>query len=83
MRLNILIIAPILSVLSTASPTENQSTNATIQTVEAAAADNCYWSGTAPFCAGHCPSPYTECTTAKKNCWTGHKSHCCNPSSAC
>ncbi|PHH71857.1 hypothetical protein CDD80_4956 [Ophiocordyceps camponoti-rufipedis] len=49
----------------------------------AAPAAGCYWSGTPPFCGGHCPSPYVECKTEKQNCWTGHKSRCCNPSSEC
>ncbi|KAF4506584.1 hypothetical protein G6O67_006653 [Ophiocordyceps sinensis] len=82
MRFSI-IISSLFSFLSTASPTDNQGLD--IRTTAEAAAPNagCYWSGTAPFCAGHCPSPYTECKQEKKNCWTGHKSHCCNPRSTC
>jgi hypothetical protein len=42
---------------------------------------NCYWDGTAPFCAGGCPNGYVE---RMRNgcgdgacCWTGYKVYCC------
>ncbi|PFH62173.1 hypothetical protein XA68_14842 [Ophiocordyceps unilateralis] len=70
-------LSPAFVLLTAASPAEMSS-------AQVAAPDaGCYWSGTAPFCAGHCPSPYVECKQEKQNCWTGHKSRCCNPSSEC
>ena len=41
----------------------------------------CYWDGTAPFCAGSCPTGYTEegrgfCGDGAC-CWTGYKFLCC------
>ncbi|KAI1661250.1 hypothetical protein F4813DRAFT_346919 [Daldinia decipiens] len=43
--------------------------------------DNCYWSGTAPFCAGSCDAGYTECSTDGCGdgacCTTGYKKYCC------
>ncbi|KAG0707392.1 hypothetical protein DFH29DRAFT_897208 [Suillus ampliporus] len=41
---------------------------------------NCYWSGTAPFCAGNCQDK-TECGTSACGdgacCITGYKKYCC------
>jgi hypothetical protein len=45
------------------------------------APDGCYWSGTAPFCAGGCPADYTEMTRGGCGdgacCVTGEKVLCC------
>ena len=45
------------------------------------APDGCYWDGTAPFCAGSCPSAYVERTRGGCGdgacCWTGEKTLCC------
>ncbi|KAG1735432.1 hypothetical protein EDB19DRAFT_1103603 [Suillus lakei] len=43
---------------------------------------DCFWSGTAPFCAGSCEgSPTVECATSSCGdgacCWTGYKKYCC------
>lgn len=42
---------------------------------------NCYWDGTAPFCAGSCPSGYNDCGTSSCGdgacCMTGYKKYCC------
>jgi hypothetical protein len=40
-----------------------------------AAARECFWDGSSPFCAGHCPSGYD--TVKTKACVTGHKVYCC------
>ncbi|KAI0135667.1 hypothetical protein F4814DRAFT_444483 [Daldinia grandis] len=44
-------------------------------------ADKCYWSGTAPFCAGSCDSGYADCGTSSCGdgacCITGYKKYCC------
>jgi len=41
----------------------------------------CYWDGTAPFCAGSCPTGYTEQGRGSCGdgacCWTGYKFLCC------
>ncbi|KAF8914378.1 hypothetical protein CPB84DRAFT_1759111 [Gymnopilus junonius] len=41
----------------------------------------CYWDGTAPFCAGSCPTGYTEEGRGSCGdgacCWTGYKFLCC------
>ena len=41
----------------------------------------CYWDGTAPFCAGSCPTGYTEKERGSCGdgacCWTGYKVLCC------
>ncbi|PPQ87318.1 hypothetical protein CVT25_002066 [Psilocybe cyanescens] len=41
----------------------------------------CFWSGTAPFCAGSCPSGYEEEIRGSCGdgacCWTGYKVLCC------
>lgn len=66
--------------------TDNTALNTTAQgdELELAAADaGCYTSGRRPFCAGHCPSPYVECSTFRGGCLTGHRSKCCNPSTEC
>ncbi|KAG0707394.1 hypothetical protein DFH29DRAFT_897212 [Suillus ampliporus] len=43
-------------------------------------AANCYWSGTAPFCAGNCAGN-KECQTGPCGdgacCITGYKKYCC------
>ncbi|KAI0327667.1 hypothetical protein GY45DRAFT_1327315 [Cubamyces sp. BRFM 1775] len=48
-------------------------------------ADPCFWSGTAPFCAGSCPVGYTECGRDSCGdgacCWTGYKVYCCREGS--
>ncbi|KDR67862.1 hypothetical protein GALMADRAFT_79377 [Galerina marginata CBS 339.88] len=52
------------------------------QARDTAAAQNCYWSGTAPFCHGSCAAGFR---VEKKDrhgtghqCWTGRKAYCCN-----
>lgn len=41
----------------------------------------CYWDGTSPFCAGGCPSGYSDCGRSTSGdgatCWTGYKVYCC------
>lgn len=41
----------------------------------------CYWSGTAPFCAGSCDRGYRQCASSGtgdgKTCVTGYKQQCC------
>lgn len=43
--------------------------------------NNCYWSGTAPFCNGKCQGSYSVLNNDKygngKKCWTGIKVYCC------
>lgn len=45
------------------------------------AADACFWSGTAPFCAGSCPVGYVDCARDGCGdgacCITGYKVFCC------
>ncbi|GMF69767.1 unnamed protein product [Aspergillus oryzae] len=48
---------------------------------------NCFWSGTAPFCAGSCDNAtHWECATSSCGdgacCWTGTKRHCCHKSAS-
>lgn len=42
---------------------------------------SCYWDGTSPFCAGGCPSGYSDCATNGCGdgacCVTGYKKYCC------
>lgn len=49
-----------------------------------AKADQCFWSGTSPFCAGSCDSGYSDCGTSGCGdgacCWTGYKKYCCRGS---
>ncbi|KAI0105066.1 hypothetical protein GGR51DRAFT_560671 [Nemania sp. FL0031] len=63
-----------LSALACASVMDTQRGN------ETQIAD-CYWDGTAPFCAGSCPGGYEECGTSSCGdgacCWTGYKKYCC------
>lgn len=40
-----------------------------------ASAQQCFWDGTPPFCAGSCPSGYN--VTKKQACLSGHKVLCC------
>ncbi|KAI0895551.1 hypothetical protein F4806DRAFT_497120 [Annulohypoxylon nitens] len=74
---NILVIPCLLAVakaLSTGSSilTSNQ---------QDVASSSCFWSGTAPFCAGFCESGYEDCGTSSCGdgacCWTGYKKYCC------
>ncbi|KAF4623302.1 hypothetical protein D9613_002397 [Agrocybe pediades] len=48
---------------------------------------NCYWDGTAPFCAGACPNGYTEEIRDPYGngacCWTGLKVLCCRDAEGC
>uniref|UniRef100_A0A8H7Y0L7 Uncharacterized protein n=1 Tax=Psilocybe cubensis TaxID=181762 RepID=A0A8H7Y0L7_PSICU len=41
----------------------------------------CYWDGTAPFCAGFCPTGYSQQGRGSCGdgacCWTGYKYLCC------
>lgn len=41
----------------------------------------CFWAGTVPFCAGQCPSGFTELTRSKcgdgASCATDDKAFCC------
>ena len=52
----------------------------------AAAPSDCYWDGTAPFCAGSCPDGYTEENRGSVGdgaaCWTGYKVYCCKEAPA-
>ncbi|KAI0327670.1 hypothetical protein GY45DRAFT_1097053 [Cubamyces sp. BRFM 1775] len=45
------------------------------------AVDPCFWSGTAPFCAGSCPVGYVDCARDGCGdgacCITGYKVFCC------
>ncbi|KAJ8475041.1 hypothetical protein ONZ51_g6820 [Trametes cubensis] len=45
----------------------------------------CFWSGTAPFCAGACPAGYVDCGRDGCGdgacCWTGIKVYCCRENS--
>ncbi|PPQ94548.1 hypothetical protein CVT25_012017 [Psilocybe cyanescens] len=45
------------------------------------APSGCFWSGTAPFCAGACPSDYEGGHTSSCGdgacCWSGYKLLCC------
>ncbi|KAI0389673.1 hypothetical protein F5Y17DRAFT_462522 [Xylariaceae sp. FL0594] len=45
------------------------------------APNGCFWDGTAPFCAGSCPTGYTEENRGSCGdgacCWTGYKVLCC------
>ncbi|KAF8960361.1 hypothetical protein BDZ97DRAFT_1834305 [Flammula alnicola] len=45
------------------------------------ASPTCFWSGTAPFCAGECGAGYVATKKDKCGdglcCWTGTKVHCC------
>ncbi|KAI0327666.1 hypothetical protein GY45DRAFT_1327313 [Cubamyces sp. BRFM 1775] len=45
----------------------------------------CFWSGTAPFCAGSCPAGYVDCGRDGCGdgacCWTGIKVYCCRENS--
>jgi len=46
--------------------------------------ENCYYDGTAPFCAGACPTGYQDCgrspTGCGASCITGIKVFCCRGS---
>jgi len=46
--------------------------------------ENCYYDGTAPFCAGACPTGYQDCgrssTGCGASCVTGIKIFCCRGS---
>ncbi|KAG6039848.1 hypothetical protein E4U41_002026 [Claviceps citrina] len=43
--------------------------------------DKCFWSGTAPFCAGGCETGYKDSGTSSCGdgacCVTGYKKYCC------
>ncbi|OCL13495.1 hypothetical protein AOQ84DRAFT_372126 [Glonium stellatum] len=59
---------------------ENPNSLSSIDTAEA----DCYWDGTAPFCAGGCPQDYSDCGRSTYGdgaaCWTGIKVYCCRGS---
>ncbi|KAI0327668.1 hypothetical protein GY45DRAFT_1436761 [Cubamyces sp. BRFM 1775] len=50
------------------------------------AVNPCFWSGTAPFCAGSCPVGYVDCARDSCGdgacCITGIKVYCCTEASA-
>ncbi|KAL5584508.1 hypothetical protein ACKRZS_003122 [Fusarium odoratissimum] len=53
-----------------------------VQEKEEVGVDSCYWSGTAPYCAGECGPGEREIGRSKCGdgacCWTGKKAYCCN-----
>ncbi|KAI3329903.1 hypothetical protein F4824DRAFT_480562 [Ustulina deusta] len=66
-----------LSALACASAVDTQLIGSDPQTD----VPSCFWSGTAPFCAGSCDVGYTDCGTSGCGdgacCVTGYKKYCC------
>jgi len=50
----------------------------TLFTVHAAAARECRWFGTKPFCDGQCPKGW-DYTGQRRSCTTGSQRYCCEP----
>lgn len=80
MKLFSIVVALVSVTLASAATTSSDKSPASSLT---GAVDefNCYWSGTAPFCAGSCGPPTIECGTSSCGdgacCITGYKKYCC------
>jgi hypothetical protein len=73
------IVAAFMSVaLASAAAASSDNNPAASSLIESV---NCYWSGTAPFCAGSCGGGTVECNTSACGdgacCITGYKKYCC------
>ncbi|KAF8914369.1 hypothetical protein CPB84DRAFT_1841081 [Gymnopilus junonius] len=70
-----------VAIVPAASTNRNDAFTNSLLSNNPAAHPNCYWDGTAVFCAGSCPKGYSE--EDRNSCgdgacsWTGYKSLCC------
>lgn len=83
----------VLAIGTNAVAVDNAAPNAAVSPVPAVdtaltipdAVDPCFWSGTAPFCAGSCPVGYVDCARDSCGdgacCITGIKVYCCREGS--